>query len=72
MKITHVHKQLNKEDVVCVYIYIYIKHTHTHTHTHTYTMDITWDLLLLEASLLQLINEQLKGMSGVGFALKSS
>ena len=68
MKITHVHKQLNKEDVVCVYIYIYIKHTHTHTHT----MDITWDLLLLEASLLQLINEQLKGMSGVGFALKSS
>ena len=53
---------------MCVYIYIYIKHTHTHTHT----MDITWDLLLLEASLLQLINEQLKGMSGVGFALKSS
>ena len=53
---------------MCVYIYIY----KTHTHTHTHTMDITWDLLLLEASLLQLINEQLKGMSGVGFALKSS
>ena len=33
-------------------------------------MDI-WDLLLLEASPLQLINEQLKGMSGFGFALKS-
>ena len=48
---------MNKEDVVYIYIYIY-------------TMDI-WDLLLLEASPLQLINEQLKGMSGFGFALKS-
>ena len=66
MKITRVHKRLNREDVVCVCVYIYIYITHTHT------MDITCDLLLLEASLLQLINEQLKGMSGIGFALKSS
>ena len=33
-------------------------------------MDIIRNLLLLEAS-LQLINEQLKEMSGFGFALKS-
>ena len=36
MKITHVHKQLNKEDVVCVCIYIYIYKTHTHTHNGYY------------------------------------